>query len=220
MSSSTRPGAYQQWHRDCYLLTFAHTLPDPTKYACRTYIAPPGHRITPEEWMTAIEFLTRAGQTTTPFRQEFAQISSVLGVISLIDALHNPPVGTETESSNLGPFFTEDAPDGASRFFFANGPSPCAEPPPYGLQSRSASRSRLRGRASICTLRDTCATPAARLSLARSSRRGRRTIRVSETQVPFRYFLIDAIGAMFISPKASTMSSMRIASSQTAVVGS
>ena len=123
MSLSTRRGAYQQWQCDYYLLTFSFTLPDPTKYAFRTYIAPPGHRITPEDWMTAIEFLTSAGQTSTPIRQEFAQLSNVLGVTSLIDALNNPPVSTETESSVLGPFFTEDAPDGVSRFLCADGPS-------------------------------------------------------------------------------------------------
>ena len=64
--------------------------------------------------MTAIEFLTRAGQTNAPHR-EFSLISSVLGASALIDALNNPQVSTETESSNLGPFFTEDAPEGALR---------------------------------------------------------------------------------------------------------
>jgi protocatechuate 3,4-dioxygenase beta subunit len=67
-------------------------------------------RITPEEWMTAIEFLTRTGQTSAPSR-EFALISNVLGASALVDALNNPRVSTETESSNLGPFFTEDAPE-------------------------------------------------------------------------------------------------------------
>jgi protocatechuate 3,4-dioxygenase beta subunit len=68
--------------------------------------------------MTAIEFLTRTGQTCTPLRQEFILLSDVLGVSALVDALNNPPVGTATESSVLGPFFTEDAPDGASYFPF------------------------------------------------------------------------------------------------------
>ncbi|KAH9046792.1 aromatic compound dioxygenase [Lactarius hengduanensis] len=68
-------------------------------------------RVTPEEWMTAIEFLTRTGQTCTPLRQEFILLSDVLGVSALVDALNNPPVGAATESSVLGPFFTEDAPD-------------------------------------------------------------------------------------------------------------
>ncbi|KAI9465350.1 aromatic compound dioxygenase [Lactarius psammicola] len=68
-------------------------------------------RVTPEEWMTAIEFLTRTGQTCTPLRQEFILLSDVLGVSALVDARNNPPVGAATESSVLGPFFTEDAPD-------------------------------------------------------------------------------------------------------------
>jgi len=68
-------------------------------------------RLTTEEWMAAIEFLTRTGQTCTPLRQEFILLSDVLGVSALVDALNNPPVGTATESSVLGPFFTEDAPD-------------------------------------------------------------------------------------------------------------
>ncbi|KAH9050873.1 aromatic compound dioxygenase [Lactarius deliciosus] len=68
-------------------------------------------RVTPEEWMSAIEFLTRTGQTCTPLRQEFIMLSDVLGVSALVDALNNPPVGAATESSVFGPFFTEDAPD-------------------------------------------------------------------------------------------------------------
>ncbi|KAF8270419.1 Intradiol ring-cleavage dioxygenase [Lactarius quietus] len=75
-----------------------------------TYISPPGHRITQGEWMTAIEFMTRAGKANDPQR-EFYVLSSVLGVTALVEALNNPPVSTETESSNLGPFYTENAPD-------------------------------------------------------------------------------------------------------------
>ncbi len=74
------------------------------------------YSITSEEWTSSIEFLTRTGQTCTPIRQEFVLLSDVLGVSSLIDAINNPPVGTATESSVLGPFFTEDAPDGVFRF--------------------------------------------------------------------------------------------------------
>ena len=62
--------------------------------------------------MSAIDFLTRTGQTCTPIRQEFILLSDVLGVSALVDALNNPPVGNATESTVLGPFFTEDAPDG------------------------------------------------------------------------------------------------------------
>lgn len=61
--------------------------------------------------METIQFLTRVGHTCTPIRQEFILLSDVLGVSALVDALNNPPVKGATESSVLGPFFTEDAPD-------------------------------------------------------------------------------------------------------------
>ncbi|KAI0346414.1 aromatic compound dioxygenase [Trametopsis cervina] len=67
--------------------------------------------ITTEEWMTTIQFLTRTGQTCTPIRQEFILLSDVLGVSALVDAINNPPINGATESSVLGPFFTEDAPE-------------------------------------------------------------------------------------------------------------
>ncbi|THH13358.1 hypothetical protein EW146_g6850 [Bondarzewia mesenterica] len=70
--------------------------------------------ITTEEWMNTITFLTRTGQTCTPIRQEFILLSDVLGVSALVDALNNPLVGNSTESTVLGPFFTEDAPDVAN----------------------------------------------------------------------------------------------------------
>ena len=61
--------------------------------------------------MTAIQFLTRVGQKCTDIRQEFILLSDVFGVSALVDALNNPPIGNVTESSVLGPFFTEDAAD-------------------------------------------------------------------------------------------------------------
>jgi len=67
--------------------------------------------LTTDEWMTALLFLTRVGQTCTPLRQEFILLSDVLGVSALVDAVNNPPASGGTESSVLGPFFTEDAPD-------------------------------------------------------------------------------------------------------------
>ncbi|EKM58029.1 uncharacterized protein PHACADRAFT_251989 [Phanerochaete carnosa HHB-10118-sp] len=67
--------------------------------------------LTTEEWMTAIQFLTNVGQTCTPIRQEFILLSDTLGVSALVDALNNPPINGATESSVLGPFFTEDAPE-------------------------------------------------------------------------------------------------------------
>jgi Catechol dioxygenase N terminus len=64
--------------------------------------------------MSTIQFLTRTGQTCTSLRQEFILLSDVLGVSALIDARNNPTLGNATESSVLGPFFTDDAPDGSS----------------------------------------------------------------------------------------------------------
>ncbi|KAG6336171.1 hypothetical protein ID866_2909 [Astraeus odoratus] len=61
-----------------------------------------------EEWMAAIQFLTRAGQMCTPSRQEVAVLSSVLGVTALVNSLNNPVRGMATESTLLGPFFTDD----------------------------------------------------------------------------------------------------------------
>ena len=68
--------------------------------------------VTTEEWMNTIQYLTRVGQTCTPIRQEFILLSDIFGVSALVDALNNPPVDGGTESSVLGPFFTDDAPDG------------------------------------------------------------------------------------------------------------
>ncbi|KAH8119042.1 aromatic compound dioxygenase [Phellopilus nigrolimitatus] len=67
--------------------------------------------LTTEEWMATIQYLTRVGQTCTDIRQEFILLSDILGVSALVDALNNPPSGNTTESSVLGPFFTEDAAD-------------------------------------------------------------------------------------------------------------
>ncbi|KAN0137733.1 aromatic compound dioxygenase [Lactarius tabidus] len=99
------------------ILKLTELTPDPrTKFIFQNLIAKLHEfvnetKITSEEWMAAIEFLTRTGQTCTPLRQEFILLSDVFGVSALVDALNNPPVGTATESSVLGPFFTEDAPD-------------------------------------------------------------------------------------------------------------
>ena len=66
--------------------------------------------MTTNEWEEAIKFLTRVGQKCTSTRQEFILLSDIFGASALVDALNNPPTGA-TESSVLGPFFTDDAPD-------------------------------------------------------------------------------------------------------------
>ncbi|KAG1849967.1 Intradiol ring-cleavage dioxygenase [Suillus subluteus] len=67
--------------------------------------------LTTDEWMAAIDFLTRTGQKCTPLRQETILLSDVLGVSALVDSLNNPIAGGATENSVLGPFLTEDAAD-------------------------------------------------------------------------------------------------------------
>jgi hydroxyquinol 1,2-dioxygenase len=69
-----------------------------------------------EEWMAAIQYLTRTGQTCSETRQEFILLSDVLGVSMLVDAInHRQPEGV-TETTVLGPFYVKDPPvfpDGA-----------------------------------------------------------------------------------------------------------
>lgn len=67
---------------------------------------------TQDEWLQAILFLTRTGQTCSDWRQEFILLSDVLGLSRLVDVMHDSS-GREhsgTESSLLGPFFRESAP--------------------------------------------------------------------------------------------------------------
>lgn len=58
--------------------------------------------------MEAIKFLTRVGQMCTPLRQETILLSDVFGVSALVNALNNPVEGKATESTILGPFYTDD----------------------------------------------------------------------------------------------------------------
>ncbi len=69
-------------------------------------------KLTPDEWLTAIGFLTRVGQTCTPARQEFILLSDVLGLSALVNLMHDRE-GAElgTTSSLLGPFYRQDAPE-------------------------------------------------------------------------------------------------------------
>ena len=69
-------------------------------------------KLTPEEWMAGIEFLTRVGHITTPVRQEFVLLSDTLGLSTLINTLHDrTAVEDATHTSLLGPFYREDAPE-------------------------------------------------------------------------------------------------------------
>lgn len=67
-------------------------------------------RLTPEEWMQGIQFLTEAGKWCDDKRQEFILLSDTMGVSMLVDAIANPSAGNTTESTVLGPFFRENPP--------------------------------------------------------------------------------------------------------------
>ena len=56
------------------------------------------------EWLKAIEFLTKTGQKCDDRRQEFILLSDVLGISMLIDTINNRKNENETESTVLGPF--------------------------------------------------------------------------------------------------------------------
>ena len=63
-----------------------------------------------DEWLAAIQFLTRTGQICDERRQEFILLSDTLGVSMLVDAInHRKPSGA-TESTVLGPFHVANAP--------------------------------------------------------------------------------------------------------------
>ena len=66
---------------------------------------------TEEEWLAAIRFLTETGQKCDERRQEFILLSDTLGASMLIDAINNRKPAGATESSVLGPFYQEGAPD-------------------------------------------------------------------------------------------------------------
>lgn len=67
--------------------------------------------LTPEEWAIGIAFLTATGHKCDDLRQEFMMLSDTLGLTSLVDTLAHGHGGEGTESSVLGPFYTEDAPE-------------------------------------------------------------------------------------------------------------
>ena len=65
---------------------------------------------TQEEWFQAIQFLTKTGQMSDEWRQEFILLSDVLGVSMLVDAINNRKPGGATETTVLGPFHVENVP--------------------------------------------------------------------------------------------------------------
>ena len=68
-------------------------------------------KLTEPEWLAAIEFLTDVGQTCTSKRQEFILLSDTLGVSVLVITLNHPADQGSVESTVLGPFYWEGAPE-------------------------------------------------------------------------------------------------------------
>jgi protocatechuate 3,4-dioxygenase beta subunit len=65
-------------------------------------------RLTTQEWMAGLQFLTAVGQKCDDERQEFILLSDVLGLSSLVEST-NAPDGA-TEPTVLGPFYLPGAP--------------------------------------------------------------------------------------------------------------
>ncbi len=79
---------------------------------------------TPDEWMAGIQFLTATGHQCDNVRQEFILLSDTLGVSMLMDAINNRKPAGATESSVLGPFYAEGAPEQNTGADLAPGESP------------------------------------------------------------------------------------------------
>ena len=79
-------------------------------------------KLTPAEWMKGVEFLTDVGHLTDDKRQEFILLSDTLGLSALVDLMANRGKSeAATESSLLGPFFREGAPELAEGANIARG---------------------------------------------------------------------------------------------------
>ncbi|KAH7137047.1 cathecol 1,2-dioxygenase [Dactylonectria estremocensis] len=77
-------------------------------------------RLSTEELMAGIQFLTQVGQTCSNVRQEFILLSDILGLSLLVDSIDHPKPPASTEGTVLGPFHVHEAPsvqngDGISR---------------------------------------------------------------------------------------------------------
>ncbi|MEW6642387.1 MAG: intradiol ring-cleavage dioxygenase [Pseudomonadota bacterium] len=70
-------------------------------------------RPTQKEWEQGIDFLTRTGHMCDDKRQEFILLSDALGVSMLVDAINHPVPEGATETTVLGPFYVQAAPERA-----------------------------------------------------------------------------------------------------------
>lgn len=74
-----------------------------------------------DEWLAAIDWLTRTGQMCDSKRQEFILTSDVLGVSMLVDAINNRLATGATPTTVEGPFHVADAPEMANGANMAEG---------------------------------------------------------------------------------------------------
>jgi protocatechuate 3,4-dioxygenase beta subunit len=72
-------------------------------------------RLSLDEWLAAVRFLTATGQISDERRQEFILLSDTLGLSMLVDLLAEPTsagaAGFATESTVLGPFYAAGSPE-------------------------------------------------------------------------------------------------------------
>src|SRR5262245_10179623 len=68
-------------------------------------------RLTEEEWMEGIQFLTRVGHMCDDKRQEFILLSDTLGATTMKDFVNNQRREGATEYTILGPFYRDGSPD-------------------------------------------------------------------------------------------------------------
>ena len=85
-------------------------------------------RLTDEEWLRGIRFLTATGDITDAVRQEFILLSDTLGLSSLVDLINHSDVDSlATEPTILGPFYVPESPwreFGASMVEYDDGGEP------------------------------------------------------------------------------------------------
>ena len=66
---------------------------------------------TEQEWMRAIEWLTRTGRLSNDKRQEFILASDVVGVSMLVDCINHRVSGEATPTTVTGPFHVHGSPN-------------------------------------------------------------------------------------------------------------
>jgi hydroxyquinol 1,2-dioxygenase len=68
-------------------------------------------KLTDQEWIKGIEFLTAVGHITDAMRQEFILLSDVLGLSMTVVELNHGSAAGETEATVQGPFYVPGAPE-------------------------------------------------------------------------------------------------------------